>query len=88
MVSFNPSHEKNVDTSYSTNPTIDDSIFPNVKVYSIFKRKNNSHGDGNPLIYALKNENGWKFKSISDKIAIESRFNAIAEKFSKLYPIG
>ena len=50
--------KKNVDASYSTNPTIDDSIFPNVKIYSIFKRKNNSHGDGNPLIYALKNENG------------------------------
>ncbi len=38
-VSYNPSHEENVDTSVEHNPTMDGSIVPNVQVWSIFKRK-------------------------------------------------
>lgn len=45
-------------------------------------------GDGNPLVYALKGEREWQFKSIEDKNAIEKQFNLIAEKFATLYPIS
>ena len=87
QVSYNPSHENNVDTSIENNPTKDNSIAPNVTVWSIFKRKRGNVGDGNPLIYALKGE-GWKFRSEEDKMAIEQQMNAIVEKFVSLYPVG
>lgn len=38
-VSYNPSHEDNVDTSIENNPSMDGNIVSNVKVWSIFKRK-------------------------------------------------
>ena len=86
-VSYNPSHEDNVDTSIYNNPTKDSSLIENIPVWSIFKRKKGSYGDGNPLIYAMKGEK-WKFKTINDELAIEKQFHLIAEKFAKLYPIG
>lgn len=58
-ISYNPSHEDNVDTSIENNPTYDMGIVPNMIVWFIFKRKVGLKGDGNPLIYALKNERGW-----------------------------
>lgn len=88
IVSFNPVHEDNVDTSIENNPTVDKSIYPNVDVWSIFKRKKGMRGDGNPLVYALKGEREWQFKSIKDKELIKKQFDLIAEKFAKLYPIG
>lgn len=45
-------------------------------------------GDGNPLIYALKGEGGWTFKSDDDRNAIEQQFETIASKFAKMYPNG
>lgn len=87
-VSYNPSHEENVDTSIENNPSKDDTIVPDVSVWSIFKRKKGLRGDGNPLIYALKGENGWHFRSEEDKNAIERQFDIIAEKFSTIHPIG
>ena len=87
-VSYNPSHEENVDTSIENNPSKDNTIVPGVSVWSIFKRKNGLRGDGNPLIYALKGENGWHFRSEEDKNAIERQFDIIAEKFSTIHPIG
>ena len=87
-VSYNPSHEDNVDTSVENNPTMDGNIVPNIQVWSIFKRKQGLRGDGNPLIYALKGEGGWTFKSNYDKIAIEKQFDIIASKFASMYPIG
>lgn len=87
-VSYNPSHEENVDTSIEHNPTKDMSIVQNVDVWSIFKRKKGFRGDGNPLIYALKGEGGWTFRSESDRMAIEHQFEAIATKFATMYPIG
>lgn len=87
-VSYNPSHENNVDTSIENNPTFDNDIVPNIKVWSIFKRKNNSRGDGNPLIYAFKGEGGWTFRDINDKIAIETQFDKIATKFVNEYNVG
>lgn len=87
-VSYNPSHENNVDTSIVNNPTMDNDIVPTIKVWSIFKRKKGLGGDGNPLVYALKGEQGWKFRSEDDKNAIERQFDAIATKFAKIHPVG
>lgn len=87
-VSYNPSHEENIDTSIEHNPTMDGDIVPNVQVWSIFKRKRGLRGDGNPLIYALKGEGGWTFRDESDRNAIEKQFDAIATKFATMYPVG
>ena len=86
-VSYNPSHEDNVDTSLENNPTSDGEIVPGVQVWSIFKRKRGLRGDGNPLVYALKGE-GWTFRSEKDREAIEKQFDAIATKFASIYKIG
>ena len=87
-VSFNPTHEDNVDTSVEHNPTIDNEIVPGIDVWSIFKRKRGNALDGNPLVYALKNEGGWHFRSQEDAEAIEKQFHLIAKKFASMYPIG
>ena len=87
-VSFNLSSEENVDTSIENNPSVDNELINNVEVWSIFKRKHGMRGDGNPLVYALKNENGWKFKTNNDKINIEKQINFIIDKFIKLNPIN
>ena len=87
-VSYNPSHEDNVDTSVENNPTTDGNLVPNIKVWSIFKRKKGLRGDGNPLIYAFKGEEGWSFNTDDDRIAIEKQFDIIASKFASMYPIG
>lgn len=86
-VSYNPSHENNVDTSIENNPSFDKELVSGVQVWSIFKRKRGLRGDGNPLIYALKGE-GWKFRSEKDRISIEKQFDAIATKFANMYPVG
>lgn len=87
-VAYNPSHEENVDTSLDNNPTVDRELVQGVNVWSIFKRKQGLRGDGNPLVYALKNEGGWHFRSQEDANAIEKQFHLIAEKFASMYPIG
>lgn len=87
-VSYNPSHEENVDTSVENNPTYVEDIVPNVRVWSIFKRKRGNFSDGNPLLYALKGENRWHFRSDADRLAIETQIDRIATKFASLYPIG
>lgn len=87
-VSYNPSHEENVDTSIEHNPTMVGDIVPNVEVWSIFKRKRGLRGDGNPLVYALKGEGGWTFRNESDRKAIEQQFDTIATKFASMYPVG
>lgn len=87
-VSYNPSHEDNVDTSIENNPTMDGNIVSDIQVWSIFKRKKGLRGDGNPLVYALKGEGEWTFKSNNDRIAIEQQFDAIASKFTSTYPVG
>jgi len=86
-VSYNPSHEDNVDTSVENNPTMDGDIVPNIQVWSIFKRKKGLRGDGNPLVYALKGEGGWTFRNNEDRDAIERQFDVIATKFAKMYPV-
>lgn len=85
-VSYNPSHEENVETSEATNPTIlNGKYYPNVNVWSIFKRKFGCRNDGNPLVYALKGENGWHFATEQDKTAIYRQIELIAKKFFSMY---
>ena len=86
-VSYNPTHENNVDTSIKNNPSYNKELVSGVQVWSVFKRKRGLRGDGNPLIYALKGE-GWKFRSEEDRISIEKQFDAIATKFANMYPVG
>ena len=86
-VSYNPTHEENVDTSLENNPTFDDDIVPDVRVWSIFKRKKGVRGDGIPLIYALKGE-GWSFRSDEDRVEIEKQFDTIVTKFVNTYKVG
>lgn len=80
-VSYNPTHENNVETSELTNPTKVTKYGNNVEVWSIFKRKSGSINDGNPLVYALKGEGGWHFKTNKDKNAIYSQIEKITKKF-------
>ena len=89
LVSYLPHKEDYVDTSLENNPTVDDTLFPDVKVWSIFKRKKGEkREDGNPLVYALKGEKGWKFKSEQDRKDIETQFDKIASKFAKAHKTG
>ena len=85
-VSYNPNHEENVDSSVEKNPTCDKGLIPGVNVWSIFQRKRDVLGDGNPIIYALKGE-GWKISG-KDRKAIERQFHVIAEKFASFYTIS
>lgn len=82
VVSYNQSHENYVNTSLDGNSTEDKTLIRGIPVWSIFKRQeDNSGADGNPLVYALKGENEWRFRSEEDKDAILAQFNSIAEKF-------
>ena len=85
-ISFNGSHEQNVDTSILINPTYVN--INGIDVISIFKRKkaNDFSFDGNPLIYALKGINDWKFKNPqSDIINLLKQFIRIVEKIQPKY---
>lgn len=84
-VTYHPEHENNVETSEITNPTMVKKYAPNVSVYSIFKRKSGEKSDGNPLIYALKGEGGWHFKTNKDKNAIYTQMEKIIKKFFESY---
>lgn len=86
-ISYNPEHQNNLDTSEINNPTFDESILNDgVKVWSIFKRKKGNFGDGNPLIYALKNENDWKFESEKDRLDLIHQFDLIIDKYIAEHP--
>ena len=64
-VKITQKHQRGLNTSVDDNPSKE--IYPDtvrtadcdIVVYSIFKRNNKIDKDGNPLIYALKNENGY-----------------------------
>ena len=87
-VAYNPKHQKNVDTSLENNPSLSNEYGQGIHVYSLLKRKGGSALDGNPLLYALKGENGWCFKSENDRIAILNQIDSIAQKFASIYPLG
>ena len=81
IVKYNPNHQNNVDTSVENNPTVDNELIPGVEIWSIFSRNRVDIRDGNPLVYALKGEGKWRFRSNSDRNAIETQFNLIIDKF-------
>jgi hypothetical protein len=60
QILFNNTHQKLVNTDINSNPTT--SIIHNIKIHSIYKRvkTKSNHWDGNPLIYALKNQKGYR----------------------------
>ena len=56
--------------------------FNNITIWSIFKRfGNRTTYDGNPLIYALKGKNGWKFPSKVNKEQFFEQVELIIKKF-------
>lgn len=71
-------HERLVDTSIANNPTILTDFVPNINVWSIFKRKDDDWGDGNPLLYALKGEKGYKLRNPRK---VYDRIEQIVRKF-------
>jgi hypothetical protein len=85
LVSFNNSHENNVDTSTILNPSF--TKLNDINIISIFKRKKNDNKtDGNPLIYALKDINKWKFKNPKeDIINLLKQFIKITWKIEPIY---
>lgn len=86
-VSYNPYHQEVVDTSEISNPTFERIL--NVEVFSIFKRRQGSESqNGNPLLFAMKKERGWKFKSRIDETQVYEQFDKIVRKFAKVHPIG
>lgn len=87
-VSYNPSHQNNVDTSLDNNPSISEEYGEGIRVYSLLKRKKDSELDGNPLLYAFKEEKGWKFRSNEDRNEILNQIHLIAEKFARIYTAG
>lgn len=83
IVSYDDSHQKNVDTSTILNPTT--SYVKGYPVISIFKRnKKYDKLDGNPLVYALKDIFGWKI-SDQDIIKLLKQFIRISEKIEPKY---
>jgi hypothetical protein len=85
-VAYNPNHEDYVVTSLQNNPTKNFGFGKGVNVWSIFKRNKTDQGDkydGNPLVYAFKNEGGWCFKSNQDRKNILYQVNLIVGKFFK-----
>lgn len=84
-VSFIPSREEDVDTSFYQNLTNIDPILGGVDVWSIFKRKRGMRGDGNPLLYAMNHEEGWIFATKRDEELIYRQFNRIAQHFVDTY---
>lgn len=87
-ISYNPSHQNNVDTSLENNPTVTTEYGDGVRVFSLLRRKRDSELDGNPLLYAFKGEKGWKFKSETDRENILHQVELIADKFTTLYSAG
>lgn len=85
-ISYNPLHQKGVDTSVEHNPQ--HNKINGYDVWSIFKRKRNIRGDGNPLIYAYKHEDEWKFKSNKDRINLEWQISQILDKIFLHYYHG
>lgn len=84
-VIYCPFEEKNVDTSTEHNPTVDNELINGIEVWSLFKRILGDKGDGNPLIYALKGEDGWHFASENDRQMIFRQIDVITAKFCEKY---
>ena len=88
VVSYNPLHQNNVDTSLENSPTVSSEYVEGINVYSIFKRKQGAPFDGNPLLYAFKGEKNWRFKTPNDKEAIVNQIKLVAKKFNSIHQAG
>ena len=91
-VSYNPNHQNGINAKVDDNPTLFDLSIPSINiqdgiisVYSILQRTPMKviagSSDGNPLVYAFKNENGYSFKSDYDKKTIQDAIDEILKKF-------
>lgn len=67
-ITYNPKHQRNLDTSIENNPTFTTEVIEGMTVnkYSLFQRKKNDKGDGNPMLYALKKEKDWVLTNKKD----------------------
>jgi hypothetical protein len=86
-VAYNDTHDNLVSTSSETNPTYT-TEFGNYQVWSIFKRNKSNdinNLDGNPLLYAMKQENRWRFKTVKDRIRVYEQINTIINKFNSTH---
>ena len=77
-ITMTDKHENLIDTSVEANPTVITNYIPNVNVWSIFKRKDDDWNDANPLIYALKNEGGYR---LTNPTKFKNRLEYIVKKF-------
>lgn len=79
VISFVPARDDFTTPQYT--PIIDYSIVENVPVWSIFSKKRGFDFDVYPLIYALKDVNGWRFAERNLRDYVEKMFDAVVEKF-------
>lgn len=93
FLSFNPNHEKMARTSLETNPTLANLQVTfasgeqeEIPIYSIFQQVGSSSdpADGNPVIYAFKEEKGFRFKDGEAEKAF-AQAKAIMQKFLSMY---
>ena len=95
-VSYNHKHKRGINARLEDNPTSFDLLVPKievqegiVRVYSILQRTPMKvaagSSDGNPLVYAFKNENNYSFNSDYDKKTIQDAIDAILKKFVQKY---
>ena len=95
-VSYNPSHNDGVDSSIENNPTRSELKVPTIRlmpdhidIFAVMQRvamtKSVIGTDGNPLLYAFKNEKGYRFDSEEDKNAIRKDIENILGKFVDQY---
>ena len=82
-VTMTDKHEKLVDTSVENNPTLLTNFVKDINVWSIFKRKDDDWGDGNPLLYALKNEKGYR---LTNPNKVFNRIEYVVRKFFETQP--
>lgn len=100
LVMYNPDHNRLVDTRESTMMPIESTITirtlntnseTTYPIISLFGRNSEDGGtgsDGNPLIYALKGTNGWKFRSENDRKKILAQALNVATNLFKQHSFG
>lgn len=98
-VIYNPNHSLRVDTREKTMMPIERKItlrvmntdkvvtYPVISIFGRNTRGSDSRQDGNPLVYALKGEGGWSFKSEVDKEKILDQALKVAKNLFSKHPI-
>ena len=77
-VTMTDKHERLVNTSSADNPTVLHDFIGDIEVWSVFQRKDDEFGDGNPLLYALKGEGKY---NLINRQKLYSRLEYIVKKF-------